>query len=393
MSGSVHSSTGAELDFAMLNDGKGVDVNVRLPFKNQEIFSFEQKTVFITQERGQETVTNNMKFSSKKCVPNFDRIELIDNRFCFSFRDESSGCFDQVSRYIGVTFCTKVSVTKPGTPGVALFPLNGGNLATVYLEMDQAYSFKALYENTDHPSLELAFDTPGSAIARKTKVKFEVATLPKPYAKVTLDSAHKKASIEAGYSNDPKELVFFVNAVNEPDQYHGKVGFTKSGAAPKEIYTPIVLLQTPNKKDDNLFGYKVTGHVLVDSSKSPVRYNYNQIQIIGPDPEPITMNGWIDIAPGASKVNADLTLTKGNQKGNIAGGFEYALWNTVHFDFGLTSNFNEHANGKLKFDIERGEKNVSKKKRRSIKNVLKVKGEKGEKGVSSEKQKFPWAFF
>lgn len=66
VTGSIHSSTGSEVDFKLANDGQNVAINVKLPLKKQEIFSFDHKIVFITQERNQETVQTPLKFSSKK---------------------------------------------------------------------------------------------------------------------------------------------------------------------------------------------------------------------------------------------------------------------------------------------------------------------------------------
>lgn len=57
----VHSSTGSVLSFKLLEQGKGVDVNIAFPQKKQEIFSFDHKVVFITQELGRESVTTNLK--------------------------------------------------------------------------------------------------------------------------------------------------------------------------------------------------------------------------------------------------------------------------------------------------------------------------------------------
>lgn len=64
VSGSIHSSTGAELSFNLAD--KKVSINLNLPLKKQELFNFAHQIVFVTQERGKESVPNNLKFSSKK---------------------------------------------------------------------------------------------------------------------------------------------------------------------------------------------------------------------------------------------------------------------------------------------------------------------------------------
>lgn len=57
----VHSSTGSVLTFKLLEQGKGVDVNVAFPLKKQEIFTFDHKVFFITQELGRESVATSLK--------------------------------------------------------------------------------------------------------------------------------------------------------------------------------------------------------------------------------------------------------------------------------------------------------------------------------------------
>lgn len=345
VSGSAHSSTGAELDVALLNDGHGIDINLRLPQKKEEILTVDHRIVFVTQERGQETVTNNLKFSARK--------------------KEFSGCFDQLAKYAGVTFCADVSVTMPGGTNpagggapVAPFPLNGANKISVWLEVEEAYNFRTVYATSDetHQSLEVAFDTPGSEIPRLTVVKLETATKPAPFVRINLDSPHRKASIESGLVNDKAEAALFVTAVNGPDQYHAKFGFTKSGAPPRQEYTPIVLFKTPNKSDDNVLGYKVTGSIVVDSSSAPTRYTFNNVEVRGIDPAPITANGWVEI--DGQKFRTDMEVRQGERRATLVGDTEIAPRH-LKMDMGVTSNFCAYANGKVVIDFEYGEKFVS----------------------------------
>lgn len=65
LTGTVHSSTGVELDFKMADGGKGFDVDVRFPLTSQEIFKFDHKVVFVLQERGKDSIDTPLKFTSK----------------------------------------------------------------------------------------------------------------------------------------------------------------------------------------------------------------------------------------------------------------------------------------------------------------------------------------
>lgn len=349
VSGSLHSSTGAELDFSLLNNGNGINFNLKLPQKKQEIFSIDHKIVFITQERGQETVTNNLKFSSKK--------------------KEFSGCFDQLYKYIGATFCTDVSLTVPTTQsivgvsgyngGTAFFPLNGGNKISVWLEVENSYNFHVAYDNNkenSHQTLELSFDTPDSDIKRLTIVKFDVATKPLPSIKIILDSTYRQASIDCGLINDKNEIGLFVNAVNGPDQYHGKFGLKKLGQEPRLEYHPVILFQTPNQGDDNIMGFKVNGKIIVDSSAQPTRYQFNNIEIIGVQPATINVNGWFDI--DGTKFRSDMNINQGDKKFSLIGDIELI---SKHFkmDMGVLCNANQYANGKITIDASYGDNYVS----------------------------------
>lgn len=61
----VHSATGSQLSFELLNQGKGVDFKIDFPLKKQEILSFDHKIVFIQQNLGHESIQYNLKATQK----------------------------------------------------------------------------------------------------------------------------------------------------------------------------------------------------------------------------------------------------------------------------------------------------------------------------------------
>jgi hypothetical protein len=67
--------------------------------------------------------------------------------FTLQNRKDFNGCFDQLSRYSGITFCADVSLTIPDNTGVAPFPLNGANRLGLWLEVDSNYRFKFYYDD------------------------------------------------------------------------------------------------------------------------------------------------------------------------------------------------------------------------------------------------------
>lgn len=262
---------------------------------------------------------------------------------------------------IGVTFCGDVSITVPGNPGVASFPLNGPNRASIALEVDSEYNFKALYDNSNekHQKLRFEFDTPKSeGNNRHTELIFEAAVHPSIFVRTTFTAPYAKIGAEAGFINTPKEISAYAQANNGGDQYLIKLGFNKYGSEPHQEYSPIVIYQTPTRKDNSVFGYRLDGKILLDSSKPPgIRFKFNDIKIIGTnDPDPFKINGWIDF--DKEKLSADIQLEKSFRKGTIVGS---AAINSegVNLDVSVKTNFHEMANGKIIYESIRTDDHVS----------------------------------
>lgn len=55
VSGNIHSSTGAKVSMKS-SDGKRFELDLEFPSKTQEVLNFKHKVVFITQEKGKQTV-------------------------------------------------------------------------------------------------------------------------------------------------------------------------------------------------------------------------------------------------------------------------------------------------------------------------------------------------
>lgn len=339
VSGNVHSSTGADIKFGLLNEGQGFDVEIGMPVKKQEFLSFEHKIVFVNQERGNEQTETPLKFSSKK-------------------KDIINACFDQLHPIIGLTLCAEATVTVPGSTGVAPFPLNGGNKLALSFEVVDKYHFMGLYDdkNPKHQSITVLFDTPGSTENRKTTVKFEAAVEPKIFTKLTLVSPIKNAEVEAGLNNDDKEVSLYARAQTGPEEYLAKIGFKKNGGGgARQEYTPIVVLNRGKQMENNLLGYNIAGKIIVDKQENGEKYTFNNIQIIAPAQEPLTLNGVI--TRDGTKITSDMNFKKSQYKGNVKGELQLGTEHVI-LDFGLTSNFHEHANGRVKYEMNRGENEI-----------------------------------
>lgn len=217
-----------------------------------------------------------------------------------------------------MTVCTDYSINNAQIGG-ATFPLSGANSVHAYVNVDKQYQFQVRCNNDNpkHRSIEFKFDTPGSENPRQTTLTMEVATDPKYFARIALVSPLKTASIEAGLNNNDKEMVFYADVNNDDIKFNGKLGFTKAGSADHQEFTPILVWNTPSSSQDQFFGYKVNGKVIVDK-RSPTarRYNFNKIEIVGSD-QPITVNGWVDV--DGDKYSNDLQISRGNHNGKFLG--------------------------------------------------------------------------
>lgn len=342
---SVHSSTGAEIDFRLLDSGRGFDTKVRFPFKKQEVLTFDHKIVSVTQERGYPSIETNLKFSSKQ--------------------HKLGGSFDQLKRFTGMTLSTEVTVTQPGTVNVAPFPLNGPLHAHVWLEVETEYQLTANFkQDNDKNIVIINFNTPGSAENRASTLTLEGAIKPKLFARATLETPGINMGIETGLIKDEKDIAIFATYTQSSNvHYSAKLGFTKSGAAPKEIYTPIAEFKTPSKSENSIHGYKVTGQVVLDTSKGTHRFNFENIQVVGNDPDPFSVNGFIEysIDSQKGKISGDVELSKGNKQGSIKGGLELIPNpKTVNFDLGIKNNVVDIVNGKIDFKLDHSTTHVSK---------------------------------
>lgn len=66
VSGALHSSTGVDITVKVLNDGLGVNTDIRFPTTKQEIVSFDHAIYFVQQDKGQPTIKTPLQFNSKR---------------------------------------------------------------------------------------------------------------------------------------------------------------------------------------------------------------------------------------------------------------------------------------------------------------------------------------
>uniref|UniRef100_W4VRP6 Putative apolipophorin n=1 Tax=Corethrella appendiculata TaxID=1370023 RepID=W4VRP6_9DIPT len=336
VSGSVHTSTGSDINFSRTDDGNTVDVFVGSPLKKQEIFSFEHKIVFITRERGKENIEIPLKFSSPRKT--FDE------------------CFDQLHEYIGVTFCTGFDIITPQSNQIAPFPLSGPNKFTVFLEIVPHYQFKSELNTKDpkHQSLLLTFDTPKADKARTTTLKLESFYDNDVYVRATLTSPRYNAFLETGLKNNKEEVALYAKANNNGDEYLAKLGFSKHGDDNHAEYKPIVLIDAP-KIPNAKFNFKVDGSIIVDKIEGGNKYTLKDILVTPTNGSPLKIDGVI--TQEGKKIGTDLTLAKDGKEGTVKGSVELDV-QFINLEYAIVTNFYEPANGKITYQMARTENSL-----------------------------------
>lgn len=139
----VHSATGVEVDLKMQENKKSFDLNVRFPYKDQDVFSFDTNTFIVVREQDKASVEVPIAPESTKN------------------RKDFSGCFDQFHAYVGVTVCPSYEFNLGGgEPNSLAFPFAGPNSIKIKLEVEKEFQLKGTFDDSSkfpHLNLFLCF--------------------------------------------------------------------------------------------------------------------------------------------------------------------------------------------------------------------------------------------
>lgn len=333
----ILTSTGADLEVKLLDNGKGVDVKLGLPVEKQKLFSYSHKIMFSTQELGKPEVDMKIKFKTKP--------------------KEMSICFDQLAPIIGLTFCGDVNIPSTIATNNVAFPLNGPVTLAFEIEREDVkdYHFKALLNDKKptHKSLEISFETPGSQNKRDVKLTLEAMTEPNKMLKATFDSPLKTATAEAVITDNAKEKSAMARFQHDKTEYYGKIGVEVSGTPAKSIYKPIIEYSTPgdivkskgNRKPD----YTVEGQVVVENGN---KFTFDQVKLIAPNQPPIAINGFL--AKEGEKMSADVKVTREQLNFGVKGSLETPPRRfKLHTE--MDNNLDSNINFLVDYDLKYGE--------------------------------------
>lgn len=327
LTGTVHSSTGSAVNFALLDGGKSYEMTVDSLLKKQELFSFNSKLVFVTRERGNQLISLPLKMNQQV--------------------KEFKECFDNLYHVIGVTLCA--SAGQKQVPGKSLVPLDGEYHAELYLEVDPKYHFTGKYDDSDkqHQSLLLTFDTPGSDKKRATSLKLESYFKGDAYVKATLLSPLRNVDLTVGLNNNDKEASLYALAHNGPEEYLAKIGFEKGGSPARQEYVPIFTVRSPTGDAQVSKLVQTTGKIVVEKADGgATKYNLENVEWVSPYAPKTTVNGFV-LQNGPS-FDTDLAVVVGSSKNNVKGHLDFS---PKHVNFDLEKKTDGDADKNFKVNM------------------------------------------
>uniref|UniRef100_A0A1B6BYM2 Vitellogenin domain-containing protein n=1 Tax=Clastoptera arizonana TaxID=38151 RepID=A0A1B6BYM2_9HEMI len=318
VSANLHSSTGTDISLHIL-DGSGIDLKVGIPVKNQELVSFKSSIVSVVREKGQPESNSPVNFNTK--------------------RSEYGGCFDQLTPFIGLTFCGEISAPMEGFR--ALSPAYGPSKLVLRIEKEDdsltSYHFKAHYDNKDPNAVEflVVLDTPNSKSDRKLGLIIGAKSKPRQEISLKAISPWKKITAEAFVIDTDTEQSINAKLNDDNEEYTLKIGAKLSGNENHKKYEPLLEYKEPQGggKQWSLIGRKggakggktqqslgVTGAVIVDKTPNGKKYDLKSVTITTSAVK-VTLDG--DINVESNYVGSDLNIALDKTAIKLASKFKW----------------------------------------------------------------------
>lgn len=303
-------STGGDIHFKLLEGGKGVDIKMGVPLAKQTLVSFRHDISLTAQELGRPEIEVPLKFK--------------DNEKEFSI------CFDQLSPFIGLSFCGELTTPSKLRTNMVSFPLNGPVVMSIHVDREDVkdYHFRALLKDQKphQRSIEIVFDTPQSVTERHVSLILEATNEPERALRATLKSPVKDAIAEAVLTDNNKEKSMMARFQHDEIKYYGKIGVSVEGDDKKHVYKPLIEYSTPGdvgkvkgnrvpdyhvegKKNVFLFGFNVfiTYNFFIKKSFFYLKY-FSVLTIIAEIINDVTCHPLPKVALDDKPVDADVTI-------------------------------------------------------------------------------------
>ncbi|XP_066261681.1 apolipophorins isoform X2 [Euwallacea similis] len=323
----LYTSTGTDLKVTW-DKASGFDLKLGLPVQEQKLISANHEIVFVTREQGVREEDSPLKFTQVK---------------------DFSICLDQLSPFIGLTFCAEVN--GPNLEGNQIpllpFPLAGDAKVAVTIENDDVleYSIRNSYKQTH---ADFVFETIGKNQQKKVVVDLQLESAPEKYIKATFNAPGKTALAEARIVSTNVEKSLLVKLSLDQNEYYGKAGVSISGTPEKAAYKPILEYKTPQGQQP--LPIAIDGQVVVEQSGQNIKYSFQNLKIADAQNQGI-ING--NLGRDSEGVYfSDITLSSGAQSLRLQGRLQL-LSDLIKFNVKVQNSINKHANFNLKGELKK----------------------------------------
>nr|XP_012148156.1 PREDICTED: apolipophorins [Megachile rotundata] len=293
----LHTASSTDMTVSVLN-GNGIDVNFGIPKKKQELISASSELLLSSGPKGEKYV-----------APKFGKGKT------------HSDCFDQFSTLLGLTVCGQLTYPYEDLATISqkpMFPLSGPAKFAITVENNDvsSYHFRVNLntESAAKRSFEILVETPNSKTNRRVALNLEAGLEPNKYAKVSLDSPIKKASLEVILKNNPKERTLSLIAFHDQIEYYGRIGVLASGGKYKpvlEYRVPEHIEKLATAKTGLKSGqqYTVQGTVDVADHQGGQKFMLDKVALMVGGQKLVVVDGDVTITPTAVTVDSSLSYS------------------------------------------------------------------------------------
>ncbi|XP_050302966.1 apolipophorins [Anthonomus grandis grandis] len=323
----LYSSTGGDLT-ASWDQSSGFDVKFGLPVAEQKLMSANHEIVFVNKEQAGREKNLPLKFTQVK---------------------DFSICLDQLSPFIGLTFCAEVN--GPNLEGQQIpilpFPLAGDAKIAVTIENDDVSEYH-IRHNTKEGHADLIFETIGKDGQKKVSLDLAAEYSPEKFIRALFSSPQKQASAEARIVMTNVERSLLLKLTNDQEEFSGKIGVAVSGTSDKTIYKPILEYRTPQGLIP--LPVKTEGQVIVEQNGENFKLTFENIKVVSEQYE-LGLQGTAGKDSGIWFTDISMAPSPG---ANVK--FEGRLQLTVElvkFNVKMENTINSNANFNLKGELKR----------------------------------------
>ncbi|XP_011193604.1 apolipophorins isoform X1 [Zeugodacus cucurbitae] len=302
---SLHSASGADVKFDLINDGNGFNIDIQLPRNKLELLNVEVNPGFYITELDKPTKAiasnNSNKPNSENYQMCFNQLDVIGLNLCVNMDGVSIGKEDSSKSADIYSFIHPVSVS-------------------VYTEVEKNYNIRGSYilqTNSGSQEWKLELNTPGSREPHTASATFEVGTNLRTYARLAFDTPLHHFAIESGFNNDNQELVFYAQYEDNDKVNRNRIGFLRNG----NEYRPVIEIQDKNGVSNEIYGYRMDGKVVLQKTGDKQdKYIFDNLQVSNKQNERVVLNGWSEV--GKSWLNNELRVGVGKESYLVKSNFK-----------------------------------------------------------------------